>query len=91
VNGGCSCDFLARGAHDYDDGWQFDPGQVPKLSAAIQALNSEVKKYRFLAHWIGGDTPRSEVRITGKELLRLVNATAIQDNVVYRTWAGDGR
>ena len=74
VSGGCSCEFLAKGPHKHKGTWEFDPKQLAKLAVAIGVLNSEVRKYRFVAHWIGGETERTERQITGKELLRLVEA-----------------
>ena len=88
VSGGCSCEFLARGPHQHEGIWELDPKQLPKLAMAIKALNGEARKYRFIAHWLGGETERTEQRITGRELLRLVEANQVRDNVVYRTWSG---
>ena len=88
VSGGCSCEFLARGPHQHSGTWELDPAQIPKLAAAIQALNSEAQKYRFLAHWLGGDTPRTEMRVSGAELAQLVEANHVGDNVMYRVWHG---
>lgn len=87
VSGGCSCEFLARGSHEHKGTWELDPKQLAKLAVAIGVLNSEVRKYRFVAHWIGGETERTEQRIAGKELLRLVEENQLGDNVVYRTWS----
>jgi hypothetical protein len=87
VSGHCSCGFLAK-ARRHDRGeWELDPEHVPKLAAAIQALNSEARKYRLVAHWLGGDTDRTERRITGRELLKQVESGELGDNVVYRTWS----
>jgi hypothetical protein len=88
VSGGCSCDFLAKGPHKHNQVWELDPAHLPKLEAAILALNSEVEKYRFLARWLGGETQRSEKRLTGRDLLALVRGNQVSDNVVYRTWSG---
>jgi hypothetical protein len=49
VSGGRSCEFPAKGAHKHQGVWEFDPMQIPKLTAAVRALNSEVRKYRLLA------------------------------------------
>jgi hypothetical protein len=87
VSGGCSCEFLAKGPHKHKGTWELDPKQLAKLAVAIGVLNSEVRKYRFVAHWIGGETERTEQRIAGKELLRLVEESQVGDNVVYRTWS----
>jgi hypothetical protein len=87
VSGGCSCEFLARGPHKHVGTWELDPTQLAKLAVAIRALNSEARKYRFVAHWLGGETERTERRITGKELLRLVEENQVGDNVIYRTWS----
>ena len=87
VSGGCSCEFLARGSHEHKGTWELDPKQLSKLAVAIGVLNSEVRKCRFVAHWIGGETERTEQRIAGKELLRLVEENQVGDNVVYRTWS----
>jgi hypothetical protein len=87
VSGGCSCEFLARGPHEHKGTWELDPKQLEKLAVAIRVLNSEARKYRFVAHWLGGATERTEQRITGKELLRLVEENQVRDNVVYRTWS----
>lgn len=87
VSGGCSCEFLARGPHKHKGTWELDPKQLEKLAVAIVVLNSEARKYRFVAHWIGGETERAEQRITGKELLSLVEENQVGDNVVYRTWS----
>jgi len=88
VSGGCSCEFLAKGAHQTAGTWELDPRQIPKLAAAIRALNSEARKYRFVAHWLGGETKRTEHRVAGEELLRLVEENRVGDNVLYRTWSG---
>jgi hypothetical protein len=88
VSGGCSCEFLAKGPHKHDGAWEFDPTHIPKLAAAVRALNSEVRKYRLLAHWLNGETARSEQRISGGDLLKLVESSGLADNVVYRTWSG---
>jgi hypothetical protein len=90
VTGGCSCDFLARGPHTHSGSWNLNSEHLPKLAAAIRALNTEARKYRFLAHWLGGDSKRSEVRVSGAELLDLVESNQLGDNVVYRTWSGRG-
>jgi hypothetical protein len=87
VSGGCSCEFLARGPHKHKDTWELDPKQLAKLAVAIGVLNNEVRKYRFVAHWIGGETERTEQRVTGEELLRLVEESQVEDNVIYRTWS----
>ena len=87
ASGGCSCEFLARGSHKHKGTWELDPKQLAKLAVAIGVLNSEARKYRFVAHWIGGETERTEQRITGKELLRFVEENQLGDNVVYRTWS----
>jgi hypothetical protein len=87
VSGHCSCGFLGKG-RSHDQGvWELDLEQVPKLAAAVLALNSEARKYRLLAHWLGGDTDRTERRITGGELLKLVESSQLGDNVIYRTWS----
>jgi hypothetical protein len=88
VSGGCSCEFLAKGPHRHDGTWELDPAQLPKLAAAIRALNTEARKYRFIAHWMGGDTERTEQRVSGRELLRAVEENRVGDNVMYRTWSG---
>ncbi len=62
--------------------------QLPKLPAAIRALNTEAHKYRFVAHQLGGDTVRTKRRVNGRELLRLVDENRVGENVVYRTWSG---
>jgi hypothetical protein len=77
-----------RGPHQHEGIWELDTKQLPKLAVAIRALNGEARKYRFVAHWLGGETERTEQRITGEELLRLVEANQVRDNVVYRTWSG---
>jgi hypothetical protein len=87
VSGGCSCKFLAGGPHKHKGTWELDPKQLEKLAVAIKVLNSEARKYRFVAHWLGGETERMEQRVTGKELLRLVEENQVGDNVVYRTWS----
>jgi hypothetical protein len=87
VSGGCSCELLARGPHKHEGIWELDPTQLAKLAVAIRALNSEARKYRFVAHLLGGETERTERRITGKELLRLVEENQVGDNVIYRTWS----
>jgi hypothetical protein len=84
VSGGCSCEFLARGPHKHKGTWELD---LAKLAVAIGVLNSEARKYRFVAHWLGGEPERTEQRITGKELLRIVEENQVGDNVVYRTWS----
>jgi hypothetical protein len=53
VSGGCSCEFLAKGPHKHEGTWELDPKQLPKIAVAIRALNSEVRKYRFVAHPTG--------------------------------------
>ena len=88
VSGGCSCEFLARGPHKHEGTWDLDPSHIPKLAAAVRALNSEVRKYRLVAHWLGGDTQRTETRVAGKDLLELVESNRLGDNIVYRTWSG---
>ena len=88
VSGGCSCEFLAKGSSDQSDVWELDPVNIPRLSVALQALNSEVRKYRLVAHWLGGDTQRTEARISGRDLLQLVESSKLGNNVVYRTWSG---
>lgn len=90
VSGGCSCGFLARGPHQHEGLWEFDPDQIPKLAAAVRALNAEARKYRLLAHWLGGDTVRTEQRVSGADLLGLVESSRLADNVIYRTWSGSG-
>jgi hypothetical protein len=87
VSGGCSCEFLARGPHKHEGIWELDPTQLTKLAVAIRALNNEARKYRFVAHWLGGGTERTERRITGQELLKLVEENQVGDNVIYRTWS----
>ena len=47
VSGGCSCEFLARGPHQHEGTWELDPVQLPKLAAAIRALNAEARKYLY--------------------------------------------
>lgn len=87
VSGGCSCEFLARGSHHHEGTWELDPPQLPKLAAAIKALNTEARKHRFIAHWIGGETERTEQRVSGRELLRAVEENRVRDNVMYITWS----
>ena len=87
VSGGCSCEFLARGTHHHGGTWELDPAQLPKLAAALRALSTEARKYRFIVHWIGGDTERTEQRVSGRELLRAVEENRVRDNVMYRTWS----
>ena len=87
VSSGCSCEFLASGPHKHEGIWELDPMQLAKLAVAIRALNSEARKYRFVARWLGGETERTERRITGKELLKLVEENQVGDNVIYRTWS----
>jgi hypothetical protein len=88
VSGGCSCEFLATGPHQHAGIWELDPAHLSKLAAAARALNSEVRKYRLVAHWLGGDTERTEARVSGDELVSLIERNQLADNVVYRTWAG---
>jgi hypothetical protein len=88
VSGGCSCEFLARGPHHHEGTWELDPAQLPKLVAVIRALNTEARKYRFITHWIGGDTERTEQRVSGRELLLAVEENRVRDNVMYRAWSG---
>jgi hypothetical protein len=85
VAGGCSCGFLAARRDHHEGFWELDSAQVPKLLAAVRALNSEAHKYRLVAHWLGGETARTEQHNTGQELLKLVEDHRLGDNVVYRT------
>jgi hypothetical protein len=39
--------------------------------------------------WIAeSETPRTEVRVSGKELAKLVEDNQVGDNGAYRTWHG---
>jgi len=86
VSGGCSCAFLAKRARHRNNTWDLEPEHVPKLLAAIRALNSEAQKYRLVACWLNGDVERTEQRTTGAKLLQLVGSNQLGENVVYRTW-----
>jgi hypothetical protein len=86
VSGGCSCGFLAQGPNRHGGTWILNPEELPKLEAAIRALNTQAQKYRLVAHWLGGDVERTERHVSGAELLKVVENNQLCDNVVYRTW-----
>ena len=86
VSGGCSCGFLAQGPNRHGSKWILNPEELPKLEAAIRALNTQAQKYRLVAHWLGSDVERTEQHLTGAELLKVVENNQLCDNVVYRTW-----
>lgn len=88
VSGGCSCEFLAKGAPAEEESRTLNPEYLPKLAAAVKALCTEARKFRFLVHWLNGEVPRSEVRVAGKDLIALVEGNQVGNNVIYGTWHG---
>jgi hypothetical protein len=88
VTGGCSCEFLAESASFDEATWDLEPAHRSKLETAARALSSEAKKFRLLLHWLGGERARVETRVSAKELLRLMQANAVGNNVLYHVGHG---
>src|SRR5688572_30199314 len=88
VSGGCSREFLAKDATTDQATWELEPAHRPKLEAAIRAVSSETKKLRLLLHWLGGERSRTEVPITAKGLMNLLQSNSLGNNVIYSVGNG---
>ncbi len=81
--GGCSCDFLAENAGHEAEHWALDAEGLPSLVAAIKHLSGAARRFSVVAHWLGGDTERSALRIGVAELAKLVQRNHLGNNLVY--------
>ncbi len=88
LNGGCSCDLLSDAADWEADSWALLPESLPKLEAAFCHLASHAKRFSVLAHWLGGERPRSSVRVGASQLAKLVHANDVGNNVLYHVGHG---
>jgi hypothetical protein len=91
VSGGCSCEFLAKDASADQATWDLEPMHLPKLEAAVRALSLEARKYRLLLHWLGGERDRTEVPVSAKDLMNLLQSNSLSNNVLYCVGSGTAR
>ena len=82
VDGGCSCSLMAEDADWNEPTWKLQPSVLERLAAAIQLLADEANSFSFQALW-AGDRPKSESRVSVRELLRDVRANAVRNGHVY--------
>jgi hypothetical protein len=83
TDGTCSCGFLSDDAVFDSDRWLFSAGQLQALTKLVEALKSEKVKFRFLAHWLGGERQRSAANVRIAELLADIRGNQIRNNVMY--------
>lgn len=81
--GGCSCDFLGDDAEFEGEHWVLNSQGLPALAKSIEYLSSTVRRFSVVAHWLGGDRERRNLRIGAADLARLVRANQLGNNVVY--------
>ena len=83
VTGGCSCEFLSDEAEFDSETWTLSPAHLPALASAVTSLTKECRKFSLLAHWLGGERPRRDQRISGAALAKLIAENRLGNNVLY--------
>jgi hypothetical protein len=83
VTGGCSCEFLSDDAEFESETWVLSPAHLPALASAVSSLAKECRKFSFIAHWLDGERPRRDERISGATLAKLVAENRVGNNVLY--------
>ncbi|HEX4327749.1 MAG TPA: hypothetical protein VH105_13075 [Burkholderiales bacterium] len=83
VTGGCSCEFLSDDAAFESETWALSPAHLPALASAVSSLAKECRKFSFIAHWLDGERPRRDERISGAALVKLIAENQVGNNVLY--------
>ena len=83
---GCACSMLADNAAEEATTWSLRPHVLPKLGAVLRCLLARTRfGVVFEAAWLGGDDEPTEVRISVRELLAVVETGDIKTKTRYLT------
>ena len=83
VTGGCSCEFLSDEAQFDCSEWSLASEHLPALANAVRVLSRECGAFTFVAHWLSGERPETELRISAAKLSALINQNRLGNNVLY--------
>lgn len=83
---GCGCSLLSESVGFSDETWEFEPGALPAVEAAIRLLATEAGGCSFEALW-DGDEVESESAVTLEEAIAAIRENRIRNSHRYRVEA----
>jgi hypothetical protein len=84
ATGGCSCDFLGKGASLEAAVWVLAEEHLPALARAIELLGEESKKFSFLARWYDAPAPTETKKVSRGALAETIRGNKVGNNVLYK-------